>query len=391
MRSSWACRVAISTIACLTITACSATASPSPGGTGLQVSPAPTPVPTPTPLLTPRPTPRPVSVWDDPAFQERSRAVCDRARPKDLYDIAGPDGPAEQTPGYDGIHIVVLELRDPDGAIGPPPPLQAGEAYYYEHTVDQLNAYRIHTIFPEQVDLLACLALRAGEPQFYSTVGGSFPVAPVGAIVWMVDPGTGARVGEPWLTGEPRLGDVLSPGATIRLGRTWLDDSQQEHALSGVVPNDLGIAKFLGLAGLPAGGFQSGVGCLDDPSDLTLPEGISICTGGTDPFVLRLVVLENGSEVIDFVEIFCAFDRVVGRPIRVAANVPVSEWRFEAASADVSMVGEFHGLTYATGTIRALSASATACGIPVEGDWLADLTLDVVPAGDGYVASVRAD
>lgn len=389
MGTAWTRRVAISGIACLAIAACDAAASPTGGGEVVRVaSPTPTRVPTPTPIPTPEPTPTPIPVWDDLAFQERSRTLCDGARPKDLYDITGPYLPPEKAPGYDGVHIVVLELRDPDGAIGPPPALRAGEVYYNDYTVKQLDAYRVHAIFPERVDLLACLALRAGEPQLY---GSSLAVAPAAAIVWMADPVAGARVGEPWLIGEPHLGDVLLQH-TISLGRTWLDASQQKiyNPLLGVVPAALGIAQFLGLVGPAAGGLQSDFGWCGETSDLTLPEGACVYDA---TFVLRLVVLENGNPMIDFVEVFCAPDGTVGPPQRVATNVPLgAEWQaeFEAASVDVSVTGSFRGAGAAEGTIRALSANARACGIPDEAEWFAGLQLDVVPAGDRYVASVRA-
>jgi hypothetical protein len=106
---------------------------------------------------------------------------------------------------------------------------------------------------------------------------------------------------------------------------------------------------------------------------------------------VHIVVLEEGSAMIDFVEVFCAADGTVALPRRVAANVPLSLGEFETASADVSVVGEFVGSGAVAGTIRALPGSATACGIPDQDAWSAFLDLDVVPAGAGYVASVRPD
>jgi hypothetical protein len=75
---------ALGAIAFLTITACDAASSLPRGGVARRASPTPTPVPTPTPIPTNVPTPTPIPVWDDLAFQEHSRALCDGARPKGL-------------------------------------------------------------------------------------------------------------------------------------------------------------------------------------------------------------------------------------------------------------------------------------------------------------------
>lgn len=392
MGTAWARRVAISGIACLAIAACDAAASPTGGGEVVRVaSPTPTRVPTPTPIPTPEPTPTPIPVWDDLAFQERSRTLCDGARPKDLYDITGPYLPPEKAPGYDGVHIVVLELRDPDGAIGPPPALPAGEVYYYDWALRDLDAYGVHAIYPEQVDLLACLALRVGEPKVYTGVGPAggpaVAVAPASAIVWMVDPASETRVGEPWVA-SAYLGSYVDYGNIISLGQDWTSPAGKTYGLSVVAATSFGIGRFLGLVGPAVGGFQTDFGCAGGKANLTLPQGISIC-GAT--FVLRLVILENGSSTIDFVEVFCASDGIVAPTWRVATEVPVSSGEFEATSADVAVVGEFLSVGEAIGTIRALSASARACGIPDESEWSATLVLDVAPAADGYVASVRPD
>jgi hypothetical protein len=202
-------------------------------------------VPSPTPIRTPEPSPTPIPVWDDVAFQELSRTLCDGARPKSLYDISGPYRPPEKAPDYDGVHIVVLELRDPDGTIGPPPALPVGAVYYYDWALKDLEALGIHAIFPEKVDLLACLALRAGEPKVYSGVGpgggGAVAVAPAAAIVWMVDPGTGSRLGAPWVE-SPYLGSYLGYSDIVSLGRDWSSPSGKMYRLSIVAPTSFGIA-----------------------------------------------------------------------------------------------------------------------------------------------------
>ena len=47
-----------------------------------------------------------------------------------------------------------------------------------------------------------------------------------------------------------------------------------------------------------------------------------------------------GSEVIDFVEVFCAPEGIVEQPLSVATKEPLNVGDFQAVSADVAMAGE---------------------------------------------------
>jgi hypothetical protein len=111
-----------------------------------------------------------------------------------------------------------------------------------------------------------------------------------------------------------------------------------------------------------------------------------------ETFVPRLIVLEEESDFVDYIEVFCAPEgRVTGLPLRVATNVRIEHGEFVAASQDIAIEGEFVGSGRAEGTIRALSERSRACGVPDEGKWYATHQLSARRSGDGYVVEPLPD
>lgn len=143
----------------------------------------PTPVPTPTPLT---------------ASEAHYRNLCEGAKPADLYGVTEPVRQASGTTIRDGVHVVLLEFKDLDGAVGPVPAVRRGFIYDFDEP--------IFAVEPSATRLLACVALRAVEEEQWGTSGPlgtvQCPCTTVfasDALIWIVDPAAGQLVGRPWL------------------------------------------------------------------------------------------------------------------------------------------------------------------------------------------------
>jgi len=168
--------------------------------TGAPICPAPTPRPTPEP--TPPPTPTPPPVWDDAAFQDRSRELCANARPSGLYAVSASVNPLQDPAGRRGVYVLLVEYRDLDGQILPSPKLSRGYVYRID---SHAPTPKFHVRVAAEVELVACLALRAIEQERWGTRSGGTVVCPCttvnasDAIIWMVGATDGELVGQPWL------------------------------------------------------------------------------------------------------------------------------------------------------------------------------------------------
>jgi hypothetical protein len=316
-----------------------------------------------------------VPIAHDPAFQAASIDACRATGPGDVYDLTSPGRPLVQVPGYEGLHVVVLEMRDRKGRIGPPPDLPSDEDYYplSSSSADD-DALLVRATVASQVDLLACVVLRAGDREDYTIGAETVTVTALDAIAWMVDRRTRELVGGPWVAAA-ELGFLVNLSDLITVGgATYL-------------PGDIfaGIVRFMGIAGPSPGAFYQGgedawvVAEYDKPFDL--PPGTRLLPGHT--FVIRLVELGDAA-TIDFIEVLCAPNgRIASSPLRVAAGVRIDLGAFTAASADVRVTGEFSSSTFAAGTIRALTARARDCGVPSSADWQASLSGSARSDGSG--------
>lgn len=374
--------------AVLSLAACQAgpgapTATPASGAT----SPAATTTPPATASLEPptptvpgptEPPPEP-PILEDEAFLAAAEGLCRDAQPADPYGIEKPTDPPGRAPGYAGLHIVLLGMLGADGSAGAPPPLPPGEAYYPTATSlvsipGATEALAIEAPFASQVDVLGCVALRPGESRTYSAER-DVRVTALDAVVWVVDRQTGEMVGSPWVV-EAGLPMLLNLDRLIAHGRLRLNPADVRADLR----------RFFGLAEPIAGVFQGGEGSFvvaDYTKPAALPEGTRLLPGFT--FVLRLVVLPGSSARIDFVDVLCApVGRVTGAPLRVATGVSLDFGSFGASSADVSISGEFTSETEATGTIKSLSATSKACGVPRSATWFVGLAASARASGSGY-------
>lgn len=372
-------------VAALVVGACQgAPGVPSPGQSSTSVgATAAPPGPTPTatdfvPTLEPTALQPGVPILEDVAFLASSAKACGDTRPSGLYGVDAAK-PVSKTTGYEWLHISVVEMRDPTGEIGPAPSLPPGEAYYpaAESLVNipgGTEALAVEAPFAGWVDLLACVALRAGDSRTYSGQR-ALTVTALDAIVWLVDMDSGVPVGEPWVV-DAGLPMLLNLDKLVRSGGHLFN-------VASVRPD---IAFAMGLAVPLPGAYHGGDGSFvvarhDRPADL--PAGTRLLPGFT--FVIRLVVLENDSNVIDFVELLCApVGLVSGAPVRVATAVPHDLGRFSASSADVVIEGEFTTQTEASGEIKALTARARDCGVPDSARWYVGLALQAQADGDGY-------
>jgi hypothetical protein len=326
------------------------------------------------------PVSEPPILGDEP-FRAASVGRCADARPVGISQLDGPAQPAVKVTGYEGLHIVPLEMLDATGTAGPPPPLPPGEAYYPASTsiasVDgATEALPVEARFATDVDLLACVVLRSGRSAEYSGESGDMTVVALNAVVWMVDQASGARVGEPWVT-NAELGTFINTANIL------------EFDGSRLLPADIrpAIAYFMGQALPLSGAYQGGaegyvVAEFDVPADL--PSGTRLLPGHT--FVVRLVILGGRPGVIDFVDVLCAPAGIVtDPPMRVATGVHHDTGQFMASSADIEIDGDFRTEWLVAGQIRGTSGRADACGVPRSTAWQAALALRAEPDDGGYV------
>src|SRR3990172_316811 len=109
--------------------------------------------------------------------------------------------------------------------------------------------------------------------------------------------------------------------------------------------------------------------------------------GNNDPqtFKLLLIVFNDNSGVIDYVELACAPQGTIsGFPVTVAKDVKVAGGQFRAEDNDVVIQGQFISSTEVEGTIHALTDDARSCGVPDEGKWTAKCDLVATKSGEGY-------
>ncbi|HYN70775.1 MAG TPA: hypothetical protein VEX41_11290, partial [Candidatus Eisenbacteria bacterium] len=317
--------------------------------------------------------PLPVS---DPQFVVSSTEACQQRRPSNVYDITSPAAPGTAVPGYHGLHIAVLEMRGPDGTDGLPPELPPGDTYYQvSSSTAQSDLWRVRATDESQVDLVACVVMRAGRSNDYTIGSRTVEVTALDAIVWMLDWRSQSLVGGPWAA-EAELPFLVDADDLLPVGSAKL------------LPADVfgGLLAFMGLAGAsPGSAYQGGatgwvVAEYDKPADL--PPGTELLPGYT--FVVRLVVLDDPA-TIDFIDVLCApSGRIAATPLRVATGVGVELGAFGAASADIRISGTFTSSIFVAGQIQAQTSSARDCGIPGSSDWQASLAVSARPSGGDY-------
>ncbi|MBF8289753.1 MAG: hypothetical protein HW391_721 [Chloroflexi bacterium] len=319
-------------------------------------------------------------ILGDESFHAASVGRCANARPVGISELDGPAQPAVKVTGYEGLHIVLLEMLDANGTVGPPPPLPPGEAYYPASTSivsveGATEALPVESGFASDVELLACVVLRAGRSAQYSGESGELTVVALNAVVWMVDHASGTRVAEPWVT-NAELGTFINTANILEIDGSRL------------LPADIrpAIAYFMGQALPLNGAYQGGaegyvVAEFDVPADL--PSGTQLLPGHT--FVVRLVILGGRAGVINFIDVLCAPAGIVtDQPMRVATDVHHDVGRFTASSADIEIDGDFSTEWLVAGQIRGVSGRADACGIPRSTAWEAALALRAEPDDGGY-------
>jgi hypothetical protein len=137
----------------------------------------------------------------------------------------------------------------------------------------------------------------------------------------------------------------------------------------------------------PAGGATTDGGA----TPTTAEEGIRPVAGGFGGglegdarFLVTLIVFEDDSDTIDFVQLTCAPEGTLDlfNAISVGTDVPITAGAFSLESTDVAIDGEFVTPERAEGQIQALTPEAEACGVPVAGEWSAECEL-LVEASDG--------
>jgi hypothetical protein len=319
--------------------------------------------------------------WEDATFAADSRVACQDTRPAGIRDLETPTHPPDKEPGSRNVHMVVADLIDPDGAFVDPPPVPADLFYYgrsafgYGTWYGYPREYRdLIADGPDDVDLLACIALRTAEGADYIMGGAAETVYQTDAIIWMVDARSGTTMGRPWVW--------LSSGEFEQF--LTRSDLSTAGPLSLLVPTGSifgqQIVSFLGLVTPMPGAYQQLQSY--SPGDELLPEGVELYDQTS---VVRLIVFEDQVDRIAFVEVFCAPGGTTnGESLRIGTDVPVELGLFEARSDDVALEGEFTRADRATGRIRARDAAADRCGVPEEAEWTASHMLLARPDGDGY-------
>jgi hypothetical protein len=99
---------------------------------------------------------------------------------------------------------------------------------------------------------------------------------------------------------------------------------------------------------------------------------------GGSTFSLFLVVLEEQSDIIDYVGVVCAPEgHIKGAPVIIASNVEIRDCKFSMQTDQVVIKGEFVSPTSAQGTITGLVPDTARCGIPSQGTWTSEYDMNV--------------
>jgi hypothetical protein len=173
------CAIHLSANICLSVVV----AGPSPA-----VSPGPAAAPSPAPMTT-----------------DVARQVCKAARPGDIYGVTTKLEPL-QDPG--GAHLVWVQLvgfRNLAGKVSGAPNLASDT--FYDFTEMSLAPSGFDAV--AQVDVVACLVLRATALEYWyyeGNPGTLFPIHASDAILWVVDVETGRRLGSAWRLRAPASG-----------------------------------------------------------------------------------------------------------------------------------------------------------------------------------------
>ena len=349
----------------------------------------PTPLPTPDLWLS---FSERLVLLQDVAFIAASRDTCRATRPDELASLHTPDRPQDKGPGYGTVQMVVSEVIGPDGRVtDPPSPVDDSDWAGFWQTYRGEDAA---VSGADDIELLACVALRTGASSQYSGGGGVFTLHKTSEIAWMVERASGRRVGVAWVIGDAYAVDVAFP-LTLLNATTLTAGDLGLLPLGGQFGGSVGerlagsIVAFLGGVRPEVGGFEQLRAWQGD--QVLLPTGFALFDPQGSPsqpmygqtFIVRLVVLDPGS--VAFGEVFCAPGGTTnGESLRVGVDIPLDLGRFEAVSSDVELAGDFTYPDEAGGMIRGLSAAADRCGVPTSASWVAGRVLDATADGAGY-------
>lgn len=105
--------------------------------------------------------------------------------------------------------------------------------------------------------------------------------------------------------------------------------------------------------------------------------------GAEQEFNVILVVVEDGGDRVDSVQLLCTGSF----PVTIGSDIPIEGGRFQTKSKDVRLEGQFVSRVRAEGTISALTEAARGCGVPDQGTWAAVCNLAVEKTDGGFQTS----
>jgi hypothetical protein len=253
---SWSAFLVV-TLAAILLVACGAGATAPPSASASPPPATNTPRATEAPTL--EPTPDPWLSWNerldlllqDDQFARDSRDTCLVTRPADLETLTGPDRPLDQAPTYRTVQMLLAEVVGPDGSISDLPEMD--EYLWQGYT----RTFRDGAVVadPDDVELLACVALRTGASRDYVANGISHTVYKTAEVVWMVERTSGEVVGRPWVIGasyaaSDEFPSFLLADATLLVGGLGLLPAEFRTGELGEATAE-SIVAFLGPAPSP--------------------------------------------------------------------------------------------------------------------------------------------
>jgi hypothetical protein len=148
------------------------------------------------------PTPEPTT---PPMTADRAKAICQGARPKNLYGVTAKMQPLRNPGEGHLVWVQLVEFRNLNGRTRPEPRLS--DATFYDFPASPFVPGGVDD--SGDVDLVACIALQARELEHWyytSSPGTLYPVYKSDAILWVVDVAKGRRLGSAWRLHPPTVG-----------------------------------------------------------------------------------------------------------------------------------------------------------------------------------------